>query len=93
MELQCVDVRQPWEVFRSVRVHSVAGRAGAHEQHRLVAPVFELHVAVRQRPNDVEQEPTGNDDLAFTFDIRIDGRAQRELHIGRCELQPALGSP
>ena len=51
--------------------------------------VLDRHLAVRQRAGDVEQQPARDDDGAFAGDLRLDGRAQRELHVGRSEVQPA----
>ena len=39
---------------------------------------------------DVEQEPAGHDDLAVAGDVGLERRAQRELHVGRGELEVAV---
>ena len=51
--------------------------------------VLDRHLAVRQRARDVEQQPARNDDRPFVGDLRVDDRAQRHLHVGRCEMQLA----
>jgi hypothetical protein len=86
MKLQRVDVGEARKVFGRVRMDAVARGARRDEQHRLVAAMLDLHVALRQRADDVEQEPPRDDDLALAVDVGVHRRAQRELHIGRSEL-------
>ena len=43
-----------------------------------------------QRPRDVEQQAARDDDLALAVDVGLERRAQRELHVGRGELELAV---
>ena len=84
------DVRELREVLGRVGVNAVAGRAARDQQHRLVRKMLERHVGFRQRPRDVDQEPAGHDHAAVAGDVGGDRGAQRELHVGRGELEVAV---
>ena len=82
-----VDLGQTREVLARVGVQPV-GRSACRDDHdRLVRMVLERDLAVRQRARDVEQQPAGNDDRSLVGDLRIDRCAQRDLHVGRGEVQ------
>ena len=84
-----VDLGQPREVLGRVRVQAVGRAAGRDDDHRLVGMVLDRDLAVGQRPRDVEQQAAGNDDRAFAGDVRVERRAQRDLHVGGREMQLA----
>ena len=63
--------------------------AGGDDDDRLVRVVLDRDLAVGQRACDVEQQPAGDDDGAFVADLRVERRAQRHLHVGRCEVKLA----
>ena len=64
----------------------VRGARGYHH-NGLVGPVLDRHVAVRQRPRDLEQEPAGDDSGAFAIDGSLDRCAQRQLHVRRRKVE------
>ena len=88
-----VDLGQTREVLARVGVQPVGRSARRDDHHRLVGMVLERDLAVRQRPGDVEQQPAGNDDRSFVGDLRVDRRSQRDLHVGRGEVQLASFGP
>ena len=49
--------------------------------------MLEHHLALRQQPRQIDQKPSGRDDRTLTLDLRLDRKAQRELHIGGSQLQ------
>ena len=65
----------------------VVGSAGNDRDHRFLRFVLDRDVAVGKRPRDVEKEPAGNDDNAFARNLRVQRRAQRDLHVGRREME------
>ncbi len=82
-----LDVRQAGKVLRRVGVQPVVGRARRDEHGGFLRAMLDRHLAVRQRARDVEQQAPGNDRRAFAFDRCVERRAQRELHVGGCEVK------
>ena len=52
-----------------------------------------VHLVVRQKPHEVDQQTAGHDDGALSVDLRGDRRAQRQLHVRRGEMQPTGLAP
>jgi len=82
-----VDLGKTREVLRRVRVEPVHGGAGRDDHDRLLGPVLDRDLAVRQRTRDVEQQPAGDDGDALLGHLRVGGRAQRHLHVGGGQMQ------
>src|SRR5438132_6090968 len=53
--------------------------------------MLDLHLLGRQELCELHEPPTGYDDRTGALDLSRDGRAQRELHIRRRELQVVAG--
>ena len=47
-------------------------------------------LALRQQPDDVHEQLPGHDHGALVLHLRLERRAQRELHVGRRELHAAV---
>jgi hypothetical protein len=55
--------------------------------------VSDRHLGLGQQPGEVDEELPGHDERALALDPRGERRAQRQLHVGRGELEQAvLGS-
>jgi hypothetical protein len=51
--------------------------------------MLDRHLVVRQQAHEINEEAARYDDSAVPFDLRLEGRAQRQLHVGRGEVQAA----
>jgi len=68
-------------------------RARGDDDDALFGTVLDRHLGVGERPGDVQKQPAGDDDRPVALDLDLERRAQRQLHIGRRELQaPFLGA-
>ena len=85
-----VDRGQPREVLRREDVHPPRVRAGLDRSDAVLRPVGDRHLARGQQANDVTEQLCRDDDRAFALDRRRHGRAQRELHVRRLELEQAV---
>ena len=57
----------------------------------VLGPVLDRDLGGRQQPRQVDEELPGHDDGAVALDLRGERRPQRELHVGRGELEPIAG--
>ena len=75
---------------RSVRMWKVRG--AADDLHVLLGRTqLERDVGAGQRADDVDDEPRRQDDGALADDLALERHAQADLHVGRAQLDPALG--
>ena len=82
-----VDLGQPREVLGRVRVQPVARRAARRRAtHALLGAVLDRDLARRAAGATMSTSSRpGHDDGALALDLRVERRAQRELHVGRGE--------
>src|SRR6267378_7701527 len=59
----------------------------------LLCAMLDRHLVVRQEPHEIDKKASGHDDRSFSVDLRVQGGAQRQLHVGRSEVQPAAFGP
>ena len=52
--------------------------------------MLERQLVLRQRADDVEQQPAGDDDGAVALGLRLDRHADAELHVGGLELDASV---
>ena len=52
--------------------------------------MLDLHLLLGQQACEIDQQAAGHHDRALTFDLSVKRRAQRELHIGRGQVQRTL---
>ena len=55
----------------------------------LLGAVLDRHLALGQQPREIDEQLAGNDDGPFALDLRLERRAQRQLHVGRSERERA----
>ena len=53
--------------------------------------MLDLDLRLRERAHDVEQQPARDDDLALALHLGVERGADRELHVGRRQFEPAAG--
>jgi hypothetical protein len=69
----------------------VEARGPADDLHvALGGAVLEREVVLRERPDDVEQQPAGEDDDPGPLDLGLGLHAHAELHVGGLELHAAV---
>ena len=79
------------EVLGALRVERVLARA-AGELHRSAAGrLLERHGLLRQRADDLEKQPSCEHRRARLGDVCLKARPDRELHVGRRELDRSAG--
>src|SRR5437763_206636 len=78
-----VDVGQPRKVLGAVRVQPVARRAARDGEYTVLDAMLDLDVRIREQPRDVHEQATGYDHRAVTLDLRLERRAEGELHVRR----------
>jgi hypothetical protein len=44
---------------------------------------------LRRARHEIDEQATGHDHRSFAFHLSVDGRAQRQLHVRRCKMEPA----
>ena len=85
-------LRERREVLRAQRA-DVEGRGAADDLHVLLGRAqLERDVRAGKRPDDVDDETRRQDDGALADDLALERDAQADLHVGRAQLDPALGS-
>ena len=88
-----LDLGQARKVLGRVRVDPIARSAAGDHDDGFIRLVLDRDVGVGQRTRDVEQQAARNDDLAFAAQVCVDWRSQRELHVGRGEMELAALGP
>ena len=82
-DLGVVDVGQPRKVLGAVRVQPVARRAARDCEYAVLDAMLDLDVGIREQPRDVHEQATGYDHGAVALNLRLERRAERELHVRR----------
>ena len=82
-----VDGRQPWEVLGVEDVQARAVRAGDDLHRALLGPVLDRDVALGEQARELDERLARDDDGAVAFDLGVERRPQRQLHVGGGEGQ------
>ena len=83
--LHRVELGEAREVVRVVHVERVARTARGDVRDRFCGLVFDRDLVRRQQPHDVGKCLPRQDDRSVAFDLRLDVRPERELHVGGCQ--------
>ena len=79
------------EVLRPLGVQRVLARAAGDAHGAGAGRLLDRHLGLGQRPHDLEQKPAGEHRRAGLVHLRRDRDPHRELHVGRGQLDRALG--
>ena len=90
-ELGLLDVGEPWEILRAVRVQRVRRGSTRDANDTVLGAVLDLHVVIGKQSAQFVQEAAGDDDGPIAFDLALERRPKRELHVGRGERHAPLG--
>ena len=82
-----LDLRQPRKVLGAVRVQRIGRRAARQASDALVSAMLEGDLAGGKQANDVDEQASRNDDGALLLDLRLQGVAHGDLHVGCAQMQ------
>ncbi len=85
-----VERGEPRKVLRAVDVQAGRMAPGRHGQHAVAFLVDERHGVVGKKPHEIGEEAPGNHDARIACDLTAQRRAQRDLHVGGREREPAF---